>query len=299
MLKALFNSKKMGTVSSISKENNSRRNDSQNDSYFDYELKSESSIKNKFILKNQSSNDQSETTENTKIIDSNDKIPFKFEWKEGGNDVKISGSFLDNWKQQLDMKKNLKTGYFEIFLNIPKGIHQFKFIVDKKWACSSEYITINDKNNTNNIIDLLNFPANNIIENYNKSNLLNIKKKKKKSVKDGTEYNSIFPKASEVNVEAPGIPSHYLPCFDLNYQTNQEKIKLIFKKYLNYEKSKNVLENNDFKSIITIDHDKISHICYNVENNNDNNEKFIRTAITQRNKHKFLTIIYYTPKNDK
>ena len=289
----------MGTLSSFSKENNSRRNDSQNDSYYEFELKTGSSIQNKFISNNQSSNAQSETTENTKIIDSNDKIPFKFQWKEGGNNVKISGSFLDNWKQQLDMKKNEKTGYFEVFLNIPKGIHQFKFIVDKKWVCSPEYTTINDKNNTNNIIDLLNYPSNNITENYNSFNLSKIKKKKKKAIKDSTEYNSIFPKASEINAEAPGVPSNYLSRFDLNYQTNQENIKTFSKNHLKYEKSKNILENNTFKGIITIEHDKISHICYNVENNNNNNDKFIRTAITQRNKHKFLTIIYYTLKNNK
>ena len=56
--------------------------------------------------------------------------------EEMGNEVKITGSFLNNWKEQMYMKKILSTGYFEIILNISKSVHQFKFIVDKKWACS-------------------------------------------------------------------------------------------------------------------------------------------------------------------
>ena len=63
--------------------------------------------------------------------------------------------------------------------------------------------------------------------------------------------------------------------------------------------SRNKIENSNFKTILTITHDKILHICYNVDDD-DNNfyNKFLRSAITQRNKHKFLTIIYYRPKND-
>ena len=50
---------------------------------------------------------------------------------------------------------------------------------------------------------------------------------------------------------------------------------------------------------MTITHDKILHICYNVDDDDNNfNSQFLRSAITQRNKHKFLSIIYYRPKND-
>lgn len=280
--------------SSVSRDNNnSKLYSSQNESYYDYELKTKNLIQN-ISNKNQSTNVQSETTENIKMQEPNDnKINIKFEWKEGGSNVEMSGSFLDNWKKKEKLEKNPTTGIFEVYLDIPKGIHQFKFIVDEKWMCSSNYATINDKNNTNNIIDTTNFPTNNIpIENTSSTNV----KKKKKKNKD-IEYNCIYPKASEVNSEAPGIPQHYISCFDINNQTKQEYLCL-FPNKLVFDKRKNFIENNTFKDIITISHDKISHICYNIGNENSDQDKFVRTSITHRIKHKFLTIIYYTPKSD-
>ena len=276
----------MGTVSSLSKDiNNYKISDSQDDSS-EYELKALNTMK--YNINRYQSQGQSETRDNTKLTMINEqKIPYKFEWKEGGNEVKIAGSFLENWEKKLEMKKNLSSGIYEIIIEIPRGIHEFKFIVDKRWTCSQYYKIINDKNNNmNNVIDLTNY----VIENNN----LGIKKKKK-SGKEHIEYNCNFPNFSEVNDEAPGIPSHYMTCFNLNFQTRQEHIKEFFKKSLFLNKSKTLLENNAFKTIITLTHEKLSHICYNSENNNDK-DTYIRTSITQRNKHKFITLVYFSPK---
>ena len=166
----------MGSLSNNSKDITFKTEESQDESSYYYNLRKDNSLKSK-SCKNQSTNNQSETTENSRIIDLNEKtIPFKFEWKEGGNEVKITGSFLNNWKEQMYMKKNLSTGFFEIILNISKSVHQFKFIVDKKWACSPNYRTIKENNNINNTIDLTNFDPN--IKNDNES--LNFKESKKK-----------------------------------------------------------------------------------------------------------------------
>lgn len=277
--------------SSVSKDNNtSKLYNSQNGSYYDYDLKSQNLNNN-----NQSINIQSETAENTKVLEPKvQKIPFKFEWKEGGGNVEIAASFLDNWKKPVEMKKNLNTGFFEVTLDVPKGIQQFKFIVDNKWVYSQNYATINDKNNINNIIDFTNYSPNNN-KDINKSIT---KKKKKKTVKDTIEYNCTFPKATEVNSEAPGIPQHYLSSFDLNYHSKQDYLESSFQYKLNVDKRKNVIENNTFKEILTIDHDKLCHICSNIQNEeSDNKDYYIRTAITQRIKHKFLTIVYFTPRS--
>ena len=280
----------MGTVSSISKDINNKKNDSQDESS-EYEYKGLNSIKN--INNKNLSQGQSETAENTKIDLSDQKISYKFEWKEGGNDVKIAGSFLDDWNRQEEMKKNLNTGIYEIIIQIPRGIHQFKFIVDKKWTCSQYYKIIYDKmNNANNIIDLTNYIPSNINENNNNTH---IKKKKKKSGKNTIEYNCNFPDSNEVNLEAPILPMHFRPSFDLNLQTYQESLQNYFKIPVSLDKNKIFLENNTFKTIITISHEKILHLCYNNEKYN-NDKNFIRTAITQRNKHKFITIVYYSPK---
>lgn len=279
----------MGTISSVSKEiKHYKKNDSLDESS-EYESKTLNSSKN--INKINQSQMQSETRENTKEANLNEqKISCKFEWKEGGSDVKIAGAFLENWTKKVDMSKNLSTGDYEIILNIPKGIHQFKFIVDNQWVCSKYYKIINDSNNNmNNIIDTNNIPSQMIVNNNNNSI---IKKKKKK---EHIEYNCNFPNSNEINVEAPGLPMHYGPFFNLNYQTKQDLMKDYFKKNLYFNKTKTILENNTLKTIITISHEKLSHICFNIENNN-NNDNFIRTAITQRNKHKFLTLVYFSPK---
>jgi len=277
----------MGTVSSVSKDINTNKISDSQDESSEFDLKLLNSLKknnNKY-----QSQAQSETRENTKVTVINDqKISYKFEWKDGGNEVKIAGSFLDNWSRQEEMKKNLSSGIYEIIMELPKGIHQFKFIVDNQWVCSQYYTIIHDNlNNSNNIIDLTNY--------INENNDSNIKKKKKKSGKDHIDYGCKYPNSTEINLEAPAIPNHYFYEFNLNFQTKQELIKNYFKQKHFINKSKNTLENNTFKSIVTLSHEKVSHICFNCENNN-NNEKYIRTSITQRNKHKFITLVYFTPK---
>ena len=277
----------MGTVSSVSRDINTNKISDSQDESSEFDLKLLNSLK-KMNNKYQSQA-QSETRENTKVTVINDqKISYKFEWKDGGNEVKIAGSFLDNWSRQEEMKKNLSSGIYEIIIELPKGIHQFKFIVDNQWVCSQYYTIIHDNlNNSNNIIDLTNY--------INENNDSNIKKKKKKSGKDHIDYSCKYPNSTEINLEAPPIPSHYFSKFNLNFQTKQEIIKNYFKQKPFINKSKNILENNTFKSIVTLSHEKVSHICFNCENNN-NNETYIRTSMTHRNKHKFITLVYFTPK---
>lgn len=286
----------MGAMNSDSLTSKSKMNYSKDENSIDYGLKTDTSINKKNYIY-PSSNAQSETAENTKIDLNDKKISYRFEWKEGGNNVKIAGSFLNDWKEKIDMKKNNNTGCFEINLYVSRSVHQFKFIVDKKWVCSSNYQTINDKNNTNNIIDLTNYIPENI-NNNNDNNKSNIKdpKKKKKKLKEGNDYNCNYPKNSDINFDPPPIPMHYNTKFDLNKQTKQELLESAFSEY-NYDISRNQIENDSFKTIMTISHDKSSHICYNIDKcNNDINNKYISSIITQRIKHKFLTIIYYSPK---
>ena len=162
------------TLSSASKDPKYRINVSQDESS-EYEFKALNSIKN---INNQFSQGQSETAENTKSEINEQKILYIFYWKDKGNTVQIAGSFLDNWNKREIMSKNLTTGQFEIKISIPRGIHQFKFIVDDQWKCSKDYEIIKDKsNNSNNIIDLTNYIPTNT--NEIQKNAQNKKKKKK------------------------------------------------------------------------------------------------------------------------
>ena len=279
----------MGTVSSASKDF-TKKNDSQNTSS-EYEIKQFNSIKD--INNINSYQGQSETTENTKITDKNEQlILYPFEWKEGGNEVLIYGSFAENWNKKTVMKKDLNTGIFQAFIEVPRGRHEFKFVVDQKWVCSQYYDRVTNKNNiTNNVIDLTNYIPPQVINSNNISN-----KKKRKSTKNTIDYGCNYPKKSEVNLEAPILPQNFFPSFNLDIQSKQEFLQKVYLKDISFDKTKTLLENNTFKSILTISHEKLLHICHNVENNYDNDNKYIRTALTQRNKHKFLTLVYYTPK---
>ena len=216
----------------------------------------------------------------------NDLIQYKFEWKEGGTDVKITGSFLENWKKQETMKKNINTNFFEITLDIPKGIHQFKFIIENNWICSKDYQIIKDKNNNyNNEIDLTNY-----------SN----KTKKKRTNKGINDFNCDFLSKSDFK-KVPNLPWHYKTGINLNYFSCQNIFK-DDKETNEFNNTKSLLENNTFKSIMTIPHEKLSHILinndnYDINNKSVNNDSYLRLASTQRNRHKFLTMIYFSPKN--
>ena len=254
---------------------------------------------------------QSETTENTKVPESNDLIPFKFEWKERGTDVKISGSFLDNWDRKEPLKFNNESKSYEITLNIPRGLNQFKFIVDDKWVCSKYYKIIKDKsNNDNNEIDTNAINESTMNSSMN-NNILDMKKKKKKLGKGNNDYNCLIPTKSAVNAEAPIIPLYFRSYINIDFNSNQldkakfndklidlseEKAKDITKEneeMLILNKTKDLLETNTFKSIMTIPHEKLSHLFLYCDSDN----KYIRNAMTQRNKHKFLTVVYFSPKN--
>lgn len=251
------------------------------------DLKSEYSYENMNKSKKKPKRKKSDTTTvNSKKTNNNEKIiKYKFEWNEGGENVQIAGDFLNDWNDRINLEKNQTTGIYEKILEVPIGVHQFKFIVDGKWVLSSNYNTIDIQNNiTNNIKDF----TNSIPEK-------NTKKKKKKLKESSADFNCNVPNDLEENSEPKTIPIQYNSLFNLNKQTKQEFLNNYFLEYV-FDFSRNQIENNDFKSIMSLSNDKTGHICFNIENNSDINNKYISTSITQKNKHKYLTMIYYYPK---
>ena len=112
----------------------------------------------------------------------NDKVKFKFQWKEASNQVNqklevlLVGSFLKNWDSYEVMEKNEENGLYECEMFLPKKKHFFKFIINSKWLCSDLYPTIPDEsNNINNYIDLTNYKetetdSDKIFNDFNNSN---------------------------------------------------------------------------------------------------------------------------------
>ena len=245
------------------------------------------------------SNSEFKTKEDLIIEKKDDRVPYKFEWKEGGNKVTITGSFLTNWTVFIDMVKNPETGFFEFNINLPREVHQFKFIVDNIWKCSINYFTTNDGNgNVNNVIDLTNYipPEDEKeieMEKEAKSQIEFLKRENEIRKRINYEFNCCFLDEDDMNIEAPIIPS----CFKKNFNINciYRSSDIGKKKYLNYIQN-NILSDNCYKRISKLPHVVLNH-CYSSSQENIN-ERYVRSCVSKRFKHKVVTIVYYKPKRN-
>ena len=260
-----------------------------------------------------------ENTDNSSITTATDRVdnthqgqelvPFTFEWKEGDHSqVILTGTFLNNWSTYVSMTKNKQTGIFEKTLFLPRAKHEFKFIIGNNWVCSDQYPTVpNQYNGLNNFIDLTNaiYPENKIIRkknNEDNNNKIEIEENNNINVDNAKKakkiYNSRYPHITEMNNTAPCIIHHYRPQFDIDYQSRQIFISLKKKESFQYKEKNINTENNTFKKIMIWPHEKLLHACPNLGNLYEDNDNYYRISSTQRNKHKYLTIVYYKPKKD-
>ena len=260
--------------------------------------------------------DKSSITTTTEFNDNQQKkVPYKFEWKGDGREVLLTGDFV-NWNEKIKMKKNKKTGYFEVVLFLERKKHDFKFIIDGNWICSNQYPTNEDDNhNVNNFISLTNyFPAKELLklteESKDKNTTNTEEENNDKNIEDQNQnliikkeeikkkqYISNFPLINELNTLAPIIMRHYRPIFNLDYPSTQDFIKINKKfNFLTYKEKNFNTENNTYKKIMTCPHEKLMHFCTNLDDIRNIENNFFRLCTTVRTKHKFLTLIYYKPK---
>ncbi len=108
---------------------------------------------------------ENKNTEKSKLNQSNNsdqskvkKALTRFTWTDGGNMVYVTGSF-SNWTQWFLMNKSEKNlNEFEISLELPLGIIQYKFIVDSVWKYAKDQPQENDgRGNINNILNTTSF----------------------------------------------------------------------------------------------------------------------------------------------
>ena len=274
----------------------------QSNNHYDYNNEESSStsqatpIEKNIKDKNENNKEINEINDDTKLY------PFKFEWKGNGKSVLLAGNFLDNWNNVKVMIKNEKD-IFERVVYLPKKKHEFKFIVDGIWTCSNQYPTLNDERGIlNNFIDLRNYrPSENLIkeEEIKKMKLKELKQieNDKKSINKyyRTGKYDIKSLYDEFNSKPPKIIEHYKPDFNIDYQSNQKNIG-ICKKYLKYKQKNNLTENNTYKKILVCPHEKLMHFCPDISNIFNEEKDFIKISTTIRNQHKFLTTVYYKPK---
>ena len=153
-------------------------------------MKTETEVSRKSLKSDTMSGTSDKATDQETVASQEKKVPVKFEYQFKAQKVLLTGSFL-NWSTFIEMSKNSRTGFFEFNINLPRGIYQFKFIVDGAWTISNCYPTIRDSNdNLNNQIDTTNFPD------VEEKKIVTKKMEIKSKI---TEYNSYYPQKNEMN----------------------------------------------------------------------------------------------------
>lgn len=148
------------------------------------------------------------------------KLPTVFEWREGGNTVYVTGTFC-GWTQFFIMSKQ-SNGSFQLTLDLPRGLHQYKFKVDDVWKFSNFHPTFLDNNNVNNFVDTtkVDIPIKEDSPQKQKNNI-NGKKEITPSV---DVYSNHYPKKEELNTVCPLAPAQYVNVIHVDYNS-QESIE--------------------------------------------------------------------------
>lgn len=80
-------------------------------------------------------------------------VPTSFHWTHGGQEVFLVGTFT-GWKDRIKMEKE-SDFIFSHVVDLPLGIHSYKFVVDGEWKYCPDQEQISDCNgNINNCISV-------------------------------------------------------------------------------------------------------------------------------------------------
>ena len=248
----------------------------------EYEVEEEENNKSKNQINN---NNQNNSKNNNEL----NYIEYTFIWKEGGNEVKLIGSF-NNWKEKIIMNKDSTDNFFKYKLKLRRDKYEYKFIVDNVWKFSKQQGMKSDgRGNTNNYIDLTNYKIS-----KKKINQSDKKKKKVKKLKNEEQkkakidsFGLLFPKKEDLNTEAPNAQELYIKSFDINDATNQKNVgELQYFKFINRE---SCTEEKSYKNLLYSPHVNLNHTLTFCEQKN-----ILQVGLTHRFRNKDCTLIYYS-----
>ena len=247
--------------------------------------------------------EEEETFEDSNNVRKN----YVFIWDEGGNEVKITGSFSD-WKILYPMIKDSKDNLFKCELSLNSETYQYKFIVDGEWKYSKKYpIQADGNGNINNVLD--NTKNNILVVNSNKKKKKKKEKKKPKKnkterktstktrattvTKEGTKiykndsiYQSDFS-SIEGKVPPPLPNERYFESFQFDNFSKQNSIGN--NKYYDYYTRFCFSNEASSKPIFELGHINLDHLI-----SNNNKESFMnKNSMSFRYREKACTFIYY------
>jgi len=81
-------------------------------------------------------------------------VPTTFRWTHGGGQVFVTGSF-NNWQGKIPvLPAEDGSKDFVLVVDIPPGLHQYKYIVDESWRLDPDMPTVINQGVVNNVIDV-------------------------------------------------------------------------------------------------------------------------------------------------
>lgn len=121
-------------------------------------------------------------------IEGGDLVPVVFTWTHGGQEVYLIASFK-GWKEQIPMVRS--GNEFAVVQEIPRGVLQYKFIVDEQWRFARDQPKTQDAHgNTNNVLDISNY-----------------RRFQAGSYEEEPEYRNVIPNPDDYTIDAPVIPT--------------------------------------------------------------------------------------------
>ena len=247
-------------------------------------------------INNKEEIDEDNVSKETKEDSNNTKINYLFTWNEGGNQVKITGSFCD-WKIKFDMTKDLNDNIFKCQLPLENKIYQFKFIIDDEWKCSNKYsIKEDNSGNLNNILDLTNYiekkeetkkkTSEKKVIKIEKENIKETEINKNKIKRKESIYSSQYPSNDSI-IPLPLPNKRYYQSFKLDRYSHQNNIGN--KKYYEFFQKYSFSDETSSKPIFLLGHINLNHLI------SSKNKKMIniKNCMSFRFREKACTFIYY------
>ena len=247
-------------------------------------------------INNKEEIDEDNVSKETKEDSNNTKTNYLFTWNEGGNQVKITGSFCD-WKIKFDMTKDPNDNIFKCQLPLENKLYQFKFIIDDEWKCSNKYsIKEDNSGNLNNILDLTNYiekkeemkkkTSEKKVIKIEKENTKETEINKNKIKKKESIYSSQYPSNDSI-IPLPLPNKRYYQSFKLDRYSHQNNIGN--KKYYEFFQKYSFSDETSSKPIFLLGHINLNHLI------SSKNKKMIniKNCMSFRFREKACTFIYY------
>eukprot|EP00931_Biecheleriopsis_adriatica_P076094 TRINITY_DN49849_c0_g1_i1.p1 TRINITY_DN49849_c0_g1~~TRINITY_DN49849_c0_g1_i1.p1 ORF type:complete len:296 (-),score=49.10 TRINITY_DN49849_c0_g1_i1:41-832(-) len=119
-----------------------------------------------------------------------DRIPVVFTWTHGGQNVFLAASF-NGWRDQIPMVRSGQE--FAVVQELPRGVHQYKFIVDDQWRYAPDQPRTQDsQGNMNNVLD---------ISTYQRFQVSMMEEKEVPA-----KFGQMIPDPNDYTLDAPVIP---------------------------------------------------------------------------------------------